>query len=480
MSRVSTALLNDPAGVQRLVYRLGSHPLALSQAGQYIYETHTSPLAYLNQYHKRFRTLIKQRPGSKEYHNGSITATLSLSYDKLMERNPSAAALLMLFSCLDNSNISFELFGALVKAKEASRIAYDDPPFSPYYHWIPGLSEEWLGELCDDEDLYLDAITSLHQLSFVRHNETLNSVSIHPLIHEWSLQYYDPPSKEENLAAACNILGAAVPQTEPYFEGLPIPRIQHHIDRWFSLMPKDIKLRRASIGTILAMSEYDIVRGPLERAYQLRQVAYDNAMSRFGLDHRCTAEAGIAIAMTHFQTEEYEEAIKWYEAHRDGYSKIDWPQSGFGHKDNESMANLVITSHLVLCYRAADKLDEAQEASEVLHTLKEGLKGTMIYPIAAWLYHVLQIAVNPSAEGDDPQTRLKESIETSKELLQTIEGALTWPPSFGSRDFAIANLHSVLGAQYIDHGDIEEGQAHLRRAFEMNQQFGGPSAPDTL
>lgn len=468
------------------------HPFALSQAGQYIEETHTSPSDYLGKYDKRFKALIKKRAGPKGYHNGSISATLSLSYDQLKKRNPTAAALLMLCSCLDNSNISFELFGALVKAKDASRIAHDDPPFSPYYHKIPGLSMDWLSELCEDEDLYLEAISSLHQLSFVRPNERSKSVSIHPLIHEWSLHYYEPsskeenPSKEENLAAACNILGAAVPQTEPYFEGLPIPRIQHHIDRWFSLMPKDIKLGKASIGTILAMSEYDIVRGPLERAYRLREVAYNNAKLRFlkfGPDHRCIAEAGIAIAMTHFETQQYEEAIKWYEAHRDGYSKIEWPQSGFDQKENEALANLLITSHLILCYRAAENQEAAQQASDVLYKLKEELKDrkdTMIYPIAAWLYYVLQIAVNPSADEEKSQTRLKESIETSEHLLQTIQGASTWPPSFGSREFAIANLYSVLGGQYIDNGDIEKGQAHLQRAFEMNQQLSGPSAPDTL
>ena len=386
----------------------------------------------------------------------------------------------MLFSCFDNSNISFDIFGALIKAKAASRIAPDDLPFSPGYHWIPDLPDEWLSQLCEDEDLYLEAISSLHELSFIRRNETSNGVSIHPLIHEWSLQYYDSMSKEENLAAACNILGAAVPQAEPYFEGLPIARIQHHIERWFSLMPKDIKLQRASIGAILAMSEYDIVRGPLERAYRLRRVAYDNAKSRFRPDHRCIAEAGIAIAMTHFETEEYEEAIKWYQAHRDSYSKIDWPQSGFGHKENENLANLLITSHLILCYRAADKLDEAQKASDVLQGLKEQLRDTMIYPIAAWLYHVLQIAVNPSDEEEESQARLEKSIETSEDLLRTIQGASAWPPSFGSRDLAIANLHTVLGTQYMDHGDNGKSQAHLRRAFELNQQLGGPSAPDTL
>lgn len=104
----------------------------------------------------------------------------------------------------------------------------------------------------------------------------------------------------------------------------------------------------------------------------------------------------------------------------------------------------------------------------------------MIYPIAAWLHYVLQIAVNPSADEEKSQARLKESIETSEHLLQTIQGASTWPPSFGSREFAIANLYSVLGGQYIDNGDIEKGRAHLQRAFEMNQQLSGPSAPDTL
>src|SRR5271154_1167553 len=99
--------------MRTLAGRLGMHPLALSQAGRYLFETNSSVSSYLEKYEARFQKLLTRRPLPREYSNGSIDATLSLSYDQLVIREPSAAALLMLWSCFDKSDIFFGLFRCL-------------------------------------------------------------------------------------------------------------------------------------------------------------------------------------------------------------------------------------------------------------------------------------------------------------------------------------------------------------------------------
>ena len=103
--------MTDEPGAEALVERLGCYPLALSQCGRYICETQVSFGRYLSRYETRLKSLLKQNPSIREYQNGSITATLGLSYEALKARNPTAAALLAFCGCLDNANILWGLFG---------------------------------------------------------------------------------------------------------------------------------------------------------------------------------------------------------------------------------------------------------------------------------------------------------------------------------------------------------------------------------
>ena len=466
-------VLKFTRGVESLVQRLGAHPLAVSQASRFIAKTHISPLDYIQKFDIRFRQLLKDRPRLDQYHNGSIAATLGLSYDQLILRDPSAAALLMLFSCLDNSSINYQLFEALPEAKAALVFASDDMPFDPDCHWIPGLPKNWLNELCNDESNYLERIASLHELSFVRHNDTSNGISIHPLIHEWLSLYCDQMSMIDNLCAVCNLLGAAVPQDKPYVKGLPYSKIQPHINRWSSLLPPDLKLTRASVGSLLAISEYYLIQGPQDKVAALRQYAYDSALKRFGNDHRCTAEAGMAVAMVHFEAEEYEQAMQWFEKHRQSYIKIRWSEEDLGC-GTEEIEDLLVTTYLMCCYKAIDKLEEADQASKKLADIKTKLEGTALYPLAAWFFFITQDSTVVDGEEEGAaQARIQKSLQTSEQLLYNIQHASTWLPLYGSRNNAEANVLSVLGQQHIEYGDRAKGQDYLKRALKLKGQLWG-------
>ena len=96
-----------------------------------------SPLKYVAHYNERVQALMKAQPGLREYHNGSITATIGLSFDQLKKQNPSAAAFLLLCACLDNSAISFPLFHASAQPQDQvedddSEIHFDDLPLAAF------------------------------------------------------------------------------------------------------------------------------------------------------------------------------------------------------------------------------------------------------------------------------------------------------------------------------------------------------------
>ncbi|MCJ1476114.1 hypothetical protein MMC13_004779 [Lambiella insularis] len=469
----------DETGISSLVQRLGAHPLALSQAGKLIYEMRMSPSKYVQKYDARFRTLLKARPDMREYHNGSIATTLGLSYDRLILRNPAAAALLILCSCLDNSSISYELFEAFATAKTTLLFLPEDYPTDLKCPWIPQLPPTWLSDLCKDEDNYFSAIASLHELSFVRYNDRSDSVSIHPLIHEWSLHYCDDSSVPCNLAAACNLLAAMIPQSDPEVLGLPHTKVQPHVERWFSLLPEDLILHDSSTNAMLAIAVYYVVQGPVERASLLQNAAYLNAKSKFGTEHRCALEARMTIATAQFDLGDYKEALEGFEEIHKGYCTIDWEPS-LGRKENEALANMVVITHFAICYQRMERIDEARKTIKILEQDTEKLADTAVYPLVSWLYFVLRTAISAGGEDDQNTIKFEQSIEAGERLLKMIEATDVWPLSFGSRQWTKANMLSVLGSQYTNRGDKAKGEDFLQRALEVYESIEGPSSPDTL
>ena len=75
-----------------IVHNLGFYPVALSHAGRHIFENQINCRKYLETYEKRIVALLEQRPNIREYERGSIATTLTLSYDMLKAKNPTAAA----------------------------------------------------------------------------------------------------------------------------------------------------------------------------------------------------------------------------------------------------------------------------------------------------------------------------------------------------------------------------------------------------
>ena len=195
----------------------------MSQAGKYIFENQISSQKYLENYENRLSLLLNQNLNKREYAHGSISTTLTLSYDKLKAKNPNAAAFLSMCAYLNNGDISWD-----VLRREST---YWGSVKSPPCPWIPHLTENWLDLVRDSEEGFNEAIRALHELSFVRRNEELDSVTIHPVVHEWLARSNDPNARSQFLSVVADVIAFNL---GGYIAG-PDSRSVPHADRCIGL-----------------------------------------------------------------------------------------------------------------------------------------------------------------------------------------------------------------------------------------------------
>lgn len=222
------------ADAQRLVEKLGAYPLALSQTGRYMYETSTSYDGFLKVYETRLQALIKQEPSRREYQNGSIKAALELSFEALKARDAHAAAFLLLLGYFDHSNVSPELLTCNdVYSLEC-----------PHFNNIANLPETWLDNLRTDRERFEVVIRSLLAFSFVNRDMGSESISIHPVVHEWTLSI----SKDSRLSCISSVSHIHLcTHYQVWKDGLLesqkgrglLSRVRPHLDRCIKLAEQD-------------------------------------------------------------------------------------------------------------------------------------------------------------------------------------------------------------------------------------------------
>ena len=141
---------------QRLSSLLGGLPLALDQAGLYIEETGCSISDYLQRYTHQRTQLLKRRGMAGREHPHSVTATFSLVYEQVKQKNPLASDLLYLCAFLHAEGIPDELF-----------VAGTSPSVSPVFANLYQLDQ---------------AIALLRTFSLVQRHPETQTLSLHRLV----------------------------------------------------------------------------------------------------------------------------------------------------------------------------------------------------------------------------------------------------------------------------------------------------------
>jgi len=88
-------------------------------------------------------------------------------------------------------------------------------------------SEDWLDAVRDSEEGFNEAIRALHELSFERRNQELDSVTIHPVVHGWLSLSDDPDATSQSLSVVAKMIEINLGD---YIVGL-VTRLIPHADR---------------------------------------------------------------------------------------------------------------------------------------------------------------------------------------------------------------------------------------------------------
>ena len=179
-----------------LVTRLGGLSLAIVQAGWYMRETGTSCQTYLRLYNTLWSELQADVPRLRDYQNGSVQTTWSISYKCVKQYDSAAAKLLQLWAYLNIQDLWF----ALLK------------------HGSQGFKDlVWFQDLVRSEVGFKRTIKILLSYSLVKSHQDTESYSIHPVIHDWCTEFISK-GKLYLMMLASMIVGFAAPtQSEPEY-----------------------------------------------------------------------------------------------------------------------------------------------------------------------------------------------------------------------------------------------------------------------
>ena len=211
----ANSAFSDPFQCDELLNRLEGLPLAISQAGAFLKESGMKVEDYIESYDRKFEILVNNEPAEQllQYH-GSIWTTWVISFDEIRRKKDdgmAAANLLVLWSCLDNKDLWYELFSGAT--------------FGQHKGTLPS----WMMHIASDQLNFSKAMRLLRRYSLIEEVNELGSYSIHPVVHKWAYYYfYDDICKTMGCTAII-LLGATVEKILSSSDMEALDRILPHV-----------------------------------------------------------------------------------------------------------------------------------------------------------------------------------------------------------------------------------------------------------
>jgi tetratricopeptide (TPR) repeat protein len=190
------------------VKRLECLPLALALAGRYMFGTKTSPGKYLQLYQEQWIELQKKHPQLREYGNGGIHTTWTISYEQIRKSHPIAANLLILWAYFDKQDLWYGLL-------------------SESFYYQP----DWYQELVRSELDFKDAVRTLLTYSLVEEHSVPDSYSMHSVVHEWCFEHFWEDNKQSMIPIALVAVGSMVPENGRFIDSMLPRRLLPHAMR---------------------------------------------------------------------------------------------------------------------------------------------------------------------------------------------------------------------------------------------------------
>jgi len=478
LCRLSSRKSHEP-GAEELVKRLGYHPLSLSQCGRYVLETQDSFMKYLARYETKLKSLLNQNPSKREYQNGSIVATLGLSYEALKAQNPTAAALLAFCGCLDNTDIFWKLLEFAYRIPDTSNFPQ---VMVPALSWIPGLDPDWFPKIQSDEAQYDGVVRSLLMFSFARQNLETSSISIHPIVHQWSLSLYGRDLRNAFLERIADLIGRYFLRLDHLDPTSSIKalfhRLQPHADRCFALIRSEGTNLGWAAATVISFGSYFSHQYQRECAEFLVNIGLPllEREEKCDISLNCVLLRVMVSKINIYWDQDHGKSI----ANLCAGQKVARAVRSHIKADSISFFEIYFAKNLSNLYITQERYSEACEMWDhaVEHFAKEGENRT-----AYWMAMTAKAEVIFYVGDTAEAVRLCEDIELNVRRLLEAETAahpLASSESHVPLECILGTIHSLLGSAYAKLRQWGTSQEYRLSALIVSETIYGPTDSVTL
>jgi tetratricopeptide (TPR) repeat protein/transcriptional regulator with XRE-family HTH domain len=424
---------------QRLSDLLGGLPLALDQAGAYIEETGCSISDYLQRYTHLRTQLLDRRGTSVRDHPHSVTATFSLAYTQVRQRQPLAADLLCLCAFLAADGIPEELF-----LSDATR-----------------LSET--GNSCTRGAFFTDlyqfdlAIAVLRNFSLVQRQPETKTISLHRLVQVILQEEMCEQEQTKWYRCVARLLNTTFPaitgDTGTDIWG-PCERLLPHVMTCAAAFPTLLQDQQLA-ELLLKAADYLDQRSQYERAESLYQQALQIQVQVVGLEHPAVASLQSKLAYLYRLLGDYEQAERLFQSAQQVLEQT------WGPEHPEIAFPL---EGLAMVYYEQGKYDLALPLQQRALQIRE----------QTWGPEHLEVALSLNRLGNVYMEQHKYDLAE-----QVYQRALQIREQTGGLEyFRIAGSLSNLGNLYRVQGRYEQAEPLCQRAVRLAEQTLGASHPD--
>lgn len=427
----NSLLQKPPSEAIEIVSMLDGLPLALDQAGAYIEETQCGFQGYITRYNVRRKELLQRRGSLPTDHPSSVTATWSLSFQKVEQLNPVAADLLCLLAFLSPDAIPEELItqGA---AELGSR----------------------LGLLASDPLKIDEAIETLLKYSLIRRNPDTQVVSIHRLVQAVLKDGMDGSLQSVWAERAIRAINRAFPDVD-FTNWARCRRYLAHaqisaayIQEYGLFFPEAARLLNQAANYLIVQAQYPQAETLLQKAQAIREQILD------------PADSDIAIALNDLGVL-YLNQGRYQQAEPLLYKALAIRQRVLG---SEHPATATTLDNRALLYYSEGKYTDAGRDFVQALQIRQRVLEPYHPDIARSLDHLAQL-YTIQGKYDEAEKLYKQALTIQEDL-----SGLDHPD--------VARTLNNLAKLYRAKGEYPEAEELYQQALVIQENLLGPDHPD--
>ncbi|MBD2509794.1 tetratricopeptide repeat protein [Nostoc muscorum FACHB-395] len=405
-------------------------PLALDQAGAFIEETPSSLAEYWQFYQEEGARLLAER-GELAIDHESVSITFSLAFEKVLERNPTAADLIRVCAFLAADGIPEEIFtlGAAELGENLSRVV--DKPLD-----------------------FVKVMAEAGRFSLIYRNPTHKTFDIHRLVQEVLKAEMD----EDNRRLWAERTVCAVTQVFPnaeYANWQDCERLLPHAKVaiiWISQYQFELEIA----ALLLARSGYYLnERGRYSEAEPLYKKALELRQRLLGEEHPDVAISYNNLALLYSDQGRYSDAEPLHKKALELWQRL----LGEEHPDVANSYN-----NLALLYSDQGRYSDAEPLYIKALELRQRLLGEE-HPDVAQSYNNLAALYYSQGQYSDAEPLYIKALELWQRLL-------------GEEHPDVANSYNNLALLYSDQGRYSDAEPLHKKALELWQRLLGEEHPD--